>query len=106
MVLLPALQDALGEEQQATNLGLAEALGAAWRQTGGRPTSARGGRRELSRFQRQAAVAGVPWEALQRAGAFITVEIQNNSPRTPAERQLLLMDTAIWRSIAYMLGER
>ena len=104
MVILPGLQDDLLESRQVRNSELAETMMETWRQVGGRPTPMRAGRRDPSRFQRQAQV--IPWEALQRGGAFLTVEIQNNCPRTLAEQQLLLMETAMVRSIAFMLGER
>jgi hypothetical protein len=104
MVILPALQHELDSDRQACNLAWSEALNVAWREVGGRPTPVRGDGPSRGKVQRQSDT--VPWAGLQRAGAYLTIEIQNNSPATPAEQQLLLFDTVIWRSIAYLLGDR
>ncbi len=36
----------------------------------------------------------IAWADLEREAALLALEVQNNSPKTPHEMQLLLMDTA------------
>ena len=99
--ILPALQDELSKEHQEYNLQWARELAEAWASVGGKPLPLRepGGRK--SALHRQSPV--VPWADLQRRCPTLTVEIQNNSPNTPHEKQLLLMDTAIWRSVERLM---
>jgi hypothetical protein len=101
MVILPALQSELPRPLQEHNWTLAEAILANWRGVGGHPTplELREARPEPLHAQSQVA----PWAELVRSAPMLTIEIQNNSPQTPAEQQLLLMDTAIWTTIALTL---
>jgi hypothetical protein len=39
------------------------------------------------------------WRAIDRDTLRLTVEIQNNSPSTPAGHQLALAETAIWQTL-------
>jgi hypothetical protein len=101
--MLPALQAELPPEQQAYNLQWAQSLTDAWtRVDGGRPAPVRGGGLPGGAIHRQSPVA--PWSDLQRQSPMLTIEIQNNSPHTLHELQLLLMETAISHSIERLMG--
>lgn len=100
--MLPALQAELPLEQQETNRQWAQELMDTWTRVGGTPAPLRGGGLPGGVVHRQSPV--IPWDDLQRRSPMLTIEIQNNSPITPHEKQLLLMETAIWRSIARLVG--
>lgn len=77
---------------------------AGWRAVGGQPiplslTEGEAGEKGLHRRQ-----FGELRSELERDSLRLLVEVQNNSPRTPAEEQLLLMDAAIWSSVEFLLG--
>ena len=107
--ILPEIQSTLSEARQAYNRQWAEALTEAWAGVGGRPrTALRDGlfndwsdQLQLHRRMKPGLLA-----ELQQAAPFLTLEIRNNHPQTPAEQQLLLMDTAIWRSVELLLAHR
>jgi hypothetical protein len=103
MIILPERQPELSEERQAYNLQWAQELIEGWAEVGGRPIPLREGRGRGSRVHRQSPV--IAWDDLQQAAPMLTVEIQNNSPQTPHERQLLLMEVALWRSVERLLGD-
>ncbi len=105
--ILPEIQATLPGARQSYNRQWAEALNEAWAGVGGQP------RRELrqgllntwsDRLQLHPRMKSSLFEELQRAVPLLTLEIRNNHPETPAEQQLLLMDTAIWRSVEYLLN--
>ena len=100
--MLPALQAELPEERQAYNRQWARELHEAWARVGGKPAPIREGGQRGSAIQQQSPV--IPWRALQERAPILTIEVQNNSPHTPHERQLLLMDTAIWRSVERLMS--
>jgi hypothetical protein len=105
--ILPDLQSELPEERQAYNRQWAETLHAAWAGVGGTPRpELRGGlfRGWTDQLQLHRRMKSGFFHELQRAAALLTLEIRNNHPATPAEQQLLLMDTAIWRSVEFLLA--
>jgi hypothetical protein len=100
--MLPALQAELPPAQQDTNEAWAQELMEAWARVGGKPSPLRRGGFPESLIHRQTPV--VPWSDLQRCSPMLTIEIQNNSPQTPHEQQLMLMETAIWRSVERLVN--
>lgn len=107
MLILPMLQDELAQERQAYNLQWAERIHTGWRAVGGVPTPLQswpGNRSEL--HPRSARDRASIKAELERQSPLLSVEIQNNSPNTPHEKQLLLMDVAIWRSVEFLLTAR
>jgi len=107
MAMLPGIQAELPEPLQRADTSWAEALNTAWRRAGGSPTPIDRGiadRPPAGAGLHRRGMGGV-WHELQTAGPYLVAEIQNNSPLTPAEDQLLLMDTAIWASVAHLLGD-
>lgn len=104
--VLPGVQDELPEDLQETNRRWAEALHETWSTVGGRPLpSFQTGFAYLDRENslHSQLVKSPLRERLTRENAFMTLEIQNNNPATPADQQLLLVDSAIWRSVEYLL---
>ena len=99
--ILPHLQDELPKELQERNQQWAQELLDAWKAVRGNPIPAHGGGRQR-RVHRQSPV--VAWADLERSCPVMTIEIQNNSPKTPHEKQLLLVDAAIWCSVERLLG--
>jgi len=78
----------------------------AWRTVGGTPVpldDPHGLRAEEGLHRRQ---FGDLRAELQRNSLYLVSEVQNNSPQTPAEEQLLLADAAIWSSVQYLLARR
>ena len=107
MAMLPGIQAELPEPLQRADTSWAEALNTAWRRAGGSPTPIDRGiadRPPAGAGLHRRGMGGV-WHELQAAGPYLVAEIQNNSPLTPAEDQLLLMDTAIWASVAHLLDD-
>lgn len=105
--ILPDLQPQLSPERQAYNRQWAELLNEAWSRVGGRPrTELRTGlfRSATDRLQLHQRMRSGFFEELQREAALLTLEVRNNHPETSAEQQLLLMDTALWRSVEYLLN--
>ncbi len=105
--ILPEVQATLPEEQQMYNRQWAEALNEAWAGVGGKlRTDLREGMFNSwsDRLQLHPRLKSGLFDELQRAAPLLTLEIRNNHPDTPAEQQLLLMDTAIWRSVEYLLA--
>ena len=100
--MLPTCQAELPPEQQAYNREWAQELTDAWTRVGGRPAPVRSGGLPGDGIHSQSPV--VPWDDLQRRSPMLTIEIQNNSPQTLHERQLLLMETAICRSIERLMS--
>jgi hypothetical protein len=100
--MLPELLPELPAPHQADTRALAEAILEGWRSVGGRPRPLE--ERTARRFRLQAQSSRMPWAELMRAGAFLTLEIMNNNPATPAEQQLLLADAAIWTSLEWVLA--
>jgi len=108
LINLPLLQPELPPALQEANLAWARELIAAWAALGeeiARPVP------EPHPFPYYRDRQTVEWfracwgESQQRMLELV-VEVQNNSPRTPPEHQLLLMETAIWRTIAAAAGPR
>lgn len=106
MINLPVLFPELPAKIQEENVAWARALIARWHELGeatARPVP------EPRSFPYYDDEQTVGWfracwgEAEQRAPELI-VEIQNNSPRTPPEQQLLLMEATIWQTIDLILS--
>ncbi len=98
--ILPHQQDELPKELQERNVEWAQQLVDAWKAVGGNPIPAhgRGGSRQVHRQSPY-----VAWADLERSSSLLTIEIQNNSPKTPHEMQLLLVDAAIWCSVERLM---
>jgi hypothetical protein len=100
--MLPTLQAELPSPQQEYNLQWAQELMEVWTRVGGKTAPLREGALPGGAIHRQSPV--IPWSDLQRRAPMLTIEVQNNSPNTPHEMQLLLMESAIWRSVERLLG--
>ncbi len=100
--MLPTRQTDLSPARQAYNREWAQELTDAWRRVGGRPSPVRNGGLPGDGVHRQSPV--IPWDDLQQRSPMLTIEIQNNSPQTLHEMQLLLMETAISRSIERLMS--
>lgn len=99
-VLLPFMQAELPDRIQQHNLALAERINHSWRQAGAKPIPQpnplgyTGIQREY--FRRN-------WGSLYRRMPILTIEVQNNNPRTPPEMQLALEKIPIYEAINLML---
>jgi hypothetical protein len=104
MIIVPELLAELAAPRQAETRALAGAILEAWRGVGGHPRPLE--ERAARRLRLHAQSSRIAWEELMRAGAFLTIEIMNNSPTVPAEQQLLLADAALWSSLEWALAQR
>ena len=103
--ILPDIQEELPKIRQEYNEQWACRLVEAWQGVGGLP------RQDLrisfsdwvDRLESHKRMKSSLIHELQAESALLTLEIRNNTPETPAEQQLLLMDVAIWRSVEYLL---
>lgn len=100
--MLPKCQAELSHAQQEYNRQWGQELMAAWTRVGGKPASLRDDGLPGSSIHQQSPV--IAWDDLQRRSPMLTIEVQNNSPQTPHEMQLLLMETAIWRSVERLMS--
>lgn len=100
MVILPFMQNDLPEQIQAANRRAAEAILDAWRQIGARPipeAKPLGYGEDQLRYFRQCYSDVFP------KVPHVTVEVQNNSPKTPAAVQQQLIETSIRAAIRCVL---
>ena len=104
MLITPDALPRMPDARQQELLAWAEKVLAGWRMVGGRPSPLDDPLRprdEEGLHRRQ--FGGLRAE-LQRESLYLVAEVQNNSPSTPAEEQLLLVDAAIWSSVEHLLG--
>ncbi|MHB0877501.1 MAG: hypothetical protein ACYC5O_15795 [Anaerolineae bacterium] len=92
-----------GGKQQRL-LAWAKKIEATWRAVDGEPITLSVPARIEAETGVQRRLFGSLDDELDRDGLSLLVEIQNNSPRTPAEEQLLLADAAIWSSVEFLLS--
>ena len=100
MVILPCVQNELPDPIRQRNVAAAAAILAAWRTAGGRPipeAKPLGYGEDQLRYFRQC------WGDIYRSLPEVTVEIQNNNPRTTPREQLRLMEIAIRAAIEQAL---
>ena len=100
MIILPFMQNDLPEPIQAANRRAAEAILRAWRQIDARPVPEAkplGYGEDQLRYFRQCYADILP------KVPHVTVEVQNNSPKTPATRQQQLIETSIRAAIRCVL---
>jgi len=97
MVLLPCVFDELPESLRTHERAWADAVVAAWRQVEGASPIEHSEPLGYTGEQRQYFVD--VWSGIYATTPLITIEIQNNSPRTPPELQLYLEQIAIETSI-------
>jgi len=96
MMILPFMQNDLPEPIQAANRRAAEAIIEAWRQMGARPipeAKPLGYGEDQLRYFRQC------YSDIFPQVPHVTVEVQNNSPKTPATVQQQLIETSIRAAI-------
>lgn len=102
MINLPVLQPELPPHLQEANLSWGRAIIQRWQELGANPVPEPRGfpyvrDTETVRWFRNC------WEDSQRRAPELVVEIQNNSPRTPTEQQLLLASHAIRITVDQLL---
>ena len=101
MMILPFMQNDLPEPIQAANRRAAAAILQAWREMGARPipeAKPLGYREDQLRYFRQC------YSDIFPKVPFVTVEVQNNSPKTPAVVQQQLIETSIRAAIGCVLN--
>ncbi|MGQ9573902.1 MAG: M14 family zinc carboxypeptidase [Thermoguttaceae bacterium] len=104
MVILPFAQKELPPRIRQANQEAAEAVLRAWQSSGAR---AQPEARPLGYGEDQLQYFRKCWTAIYETTPVITIEIQNNSPRTPPDMQRKLMETAIRAAIEWALpGQR
>jgi hypothetical protein len=92
VILLPILWDELPEATRRKSMAWAEAITEAWRATPGAVPQAP---RTLGYTGQQRAYFEQRWGDLYRSLPCLTVEVQNNNPRTPPDMQRELAEVAI-----------
>lgn len=100
MVILPFMQNDLPEPIQAANRRAAEAILLAWQQTDARPipeAKPLGYGEDQLRYFRQC------YRDILPKVPHVTVEVQNNNPKTPASVQRQLIETSIRAAIRCVL---
>jgi hypothetical protein len=100
VILLPVLWEELPAVIRATSQTWADEITEAWRQM---ENAAPQPPRVLGYTGQQRAYLEQRWGALYRTYPHLTVEVQNNNPRTPADLQRRLSETAIRVSIERLL---
>ncbi len=100
-VILPVLFDDLEPELQRAGQAWASSLIAAWQAAGGNPIPEP---RRLGYGEDQLRLLRTAWAHVQMNVPSLTIEVQNNNTRTPAEKQLLLSRTAIRATIEHFLS--
>ena len=103
MVILPFSQKELPPRIQKANVEAAAAVLKAWQQMGGK---AMPDARPLGYGEDQIQYFRKCWGDIFARTPHVTVEIQNNSPRTPPDLQRKLMETAIRAAIEWAISER
>jgi len=102
MVILPILQPELPEAIRATNQAWGEEIVAAWAASGASPLPEVA---PLNYTGVQAEYFRRSWRDIVHTTSKITVEIQNNNPRTPPQEQVRLMDVAMRVTVERALRE-
>lgn len=92
MVILPIVQNELPEAIQAENRAWGQEIVAAWQQAGARPVPEV---RPLGYTGDQAEYLRRAWREVAPKVSKVTVEVQNNNPRTPPKEQMRLCEMAI-----------
>ena len=100
MVILPFMQKELAPAIQKANEGAAAAVLKAWRDAGAKAMPEA---RPLGYGEDQIQYFRKCWKEINEKTPEITIEIQNNSPRTPPDVQRRLMETAIRAAIEWRL---
>lgn len=101
MILLPFCQAELPKAVRERNEAWGRAVIRAWRAAGAKPA---GDPRPLRYGEDQLRYFRACWSDVYARTSVITVEIQNNSPRTPPAAQMRLQEAAIQASIEDMLS--
>jgi hypothetical protein len=102
MVILPCVFDELPESLRTYEREWAEAVVAAWRQVEGASPIEEIKPLGYTGEQRQYFVN--VWSQIYAKTPLVTIEIQNNSPRTPPELQVYLERTAVYASLERLTG--
>ncbi|MEW6355078.1 MAG: M14 family zinc carboxypeptidase [Planctomycetota bacterium] len=100
MIILPVVQTEIGQELQECNMNWAMDIIGQWKRAGARPIEAV---KPLNYGEPHRSWFIECWGWLEKQMPCITVEIQNNNPDTPPEKQLLFMDVAIRESAERLL---
>lgn len=102
MIILPTTQPTLSEDLQQRNVRWAMDIIREWEKAGAKPIPEA---KPLSYGEPDRSWFIACWGWLQKQTPCVTVEVQNNSPNTPPEKQLLFMDVAIRESVERMLRD-
>jgi hypothetical protein len=103
MIILPFMQAELPQVIRACNERWGLAVIEAWRAAGAEPMPKP---RPLGYGEDQIRYFRACWSGIYRAVPTVTVEVQNNSPRTPPAMQRRLMEIAIQTTIELLLAEK
>lgn len=97
MVILPFMQNDLPEALQRANRRAAEAILGAWKGAGAEPIPEA---KPLGYGEDQIRYFRKTWGDVYRTVPHVTVEVQNNNPRTPPAEQLRLTETAVRAAVS------